>query len=142
MHDLTKFRFVEIGVPWIKAAFPQQTECFSAFHTSRTADPANGLHNISLRTLPKLHSALRAKDLALVICRTMSYAPWHWQWINRELFSRRALQGASRLSAGLGPQMLRVPISAPIAVLDTEDYPVIAQNNFFLLKRSRLYFKR
>ena len=142
MHDLSKLRFVEIGVPCIKAAFPQQTECFSTIHTSRNADPDNGLHVISLRTLPKLYRALRAPDVSLVVCQPMFFAPWHWQWINRELFSRRAFRGGSRLFGGLGAQLLRLPIEAPIAVLDFEDYPAINRDRFFLLKRSRCYFKR
>ncbi|HJS07934.1 MAG TPA: glycosyltransferase [Pirellulales bacterium] len=133
---------MEIGAPWIKTIFPEQTLCFSTFHTRRTAEPENGLFNISLRTLPKLHSALNAPDLSLVICRPLFYPPWHWQWIARELFSRRALQGNSYIQAALGAQVLRRPIGAPIAVLDTEDYPAIKHDRFFLLSRCQLYFKR
>ena len=142
MRDFSKLRFVEIGAPWLKTIFPQQTLCFSAFHTGRTADPDNGLLNISLATLPKLHRALRAPDLSLIACRPLFYPPWHWQWINRELFSRRALRGDSRLSSALGTQLLRLPVRTPIAVLDTEDYPAINPDRFFLLSRCRLYFKR
>ena len=40
MRDYSKLRFVEIGAPWLKVIFPQQTQCFSTFHTKRTADPA------------------------------------------------------------------------------------------------------
>lgn len=142
MRDHSNLRFLEIGAPWLKAVFPQQTQCFSTFHDSRTADPANGLFNISPRTLPKLHSALRSPDLSLIVCRPLFYPPWHWQWINRELFSRRALQGRSRLLSAFGTQLLRMPVSAPIAVIDTEDYPAINRDRFFLLTRCRLYFKR
>ena len=56
MRDFSNLRFVEIGAPWLKTVFPQQTLCFSNFHTRRTADPANGLYHISLGTLPKLLS--------------------------------------------------------------------------------------
>jgi hypothetical protein len=142
MDDFSKLKFVEIGPPWIKAIFPQQTQCFSTIHIPSTADPANGLHDISLRTLPQLYRALRAPDLALVVCRPPFYPPWHWQWINRELFSRRALNGQSHILSPVAAQLLRVPIKAPIAVLDTEDYPAINRDRFFLLARSRLYFKR
>jgi hypothetical protein len=142
MRDFSKLRFVEIGAPWLKTAFPQQTQCFSTFHSRRDADPDNGLYQISLGTLPKLHAALHAPDLSLVVCRPLFYPPWHWQWITRELFSRRALRGESRLLSALGAQLLRWPIRAPIAVLDTEDYPAINQDRFFLLSRCRLYFKR
>jgi len=142
MRDLSSLRFLEIGAPWLKTIFPQQTECFSNFHTGRTADPNNGLHPITLRTLPKLKRALNAPELSLVVCRPGFYPPWHWQWINRELFSRRALQGQSRLFGAVGAQLLRRPIKAPIAVLDTEDYPAIKTDRLFLLERCRLYFKR
>jgi hypothetical protein len=142
MRDFSKLKFVEIGAPWLKTIFPQQTQCFSTFHTRRTADPENGLHSASLGTLPKLHDALRAPDLSLVVCRPLFYSPWHWQWITRELFSRRALQGETRLARAFAAQLLRLPITAPIAVLDTEDYPAINRDRFFLLSRCSLYFKR
>ena len=95
MRDFSSLRFVEIGAPWLKTIFPQQTLCFSNFHTRRIADPANGIHHISLDTLPKLYRALREPDVSLVVCRPGFYPPWHWQWIFREMFSRRALRGES-----------------------------------------------
>lgn len=142
MRDLAGLKFLEIGAPWLKTVFPQQTICFSNFHTARTADPANGIHPISFTTLPKLYRALHDPDLSLVACRPGFYPPWHWQWINRELLSRRALQGESRLFGAFGAQLLRFPIRAPIAVLDTEDYPAIKADRMFLLSRCKLYFKR
>lgn len=142
MRDFADLRFLEIGVPWLKTVFPQQTICFSTYHNRRDADPANGLFHISAGTLPKLYRELRAPDLSLVVCRPLFFSPWHWQWLNRELFSRRALQGQSRLMSGFGAQLLRLPISAPIAVLDTEDYPAINRDRFFLLSRCQTYFKR
>ena len=48
----------------------------------------------------------------------------------------------SRLLGAFGSQMLRLPIHAPIAVLDTEDYPGHQNRPPFLLSRCRLYFKR
>jgi hypothetical protein len=42
----------------------------------------------------------------------------------------------------MGPQVLRWPISAPIAILDQTDLPLINRNNFFLLDCCRVYFKR
>jgi hypothetical protein len=142
MRDFSKLRFVEIGAPWIKTAFPQQTLCFSTIHGRRDADPENGLYNISLTTLPKLHQALRDPDISMVVCRPVFYPVWHWQWISRELVSRRALRGDSRVLGALGAQLLRLPIGAPIAVLDTEDYPAINRDRLFLLSRCRRYFKR
>src|SRR5688572_14046058 len=142
MSDFSKLTFVEIGAPWIKTAFPNQTECFSTYHTGRTADPDNGIYAASLGTLAQLRKALSAPDLSLVVCRPLFYPPWHWQWLTRELFSRRALQGQSRLGSAWAAQLLRLPIAAPIAVLDTEDYPAINPDRLFLLSRCRVYFKR
>jgi Glycosyl transferases group 1 len=142
MGEFSKLQFVEIGPPWIKAIFPRQTQCFSTIHTRSNADPGNGLHDISFRTLPTLYRALRAEGLALVVCQPPFYSPWQWQWINRELFSHRALHGQSHIQSPIAAQLLRLPITAPIAVIDTEDYPAINRDRFFLLARSRLYFKR
>lgn len=142
MRDFSDLRFLEIGAPWLKTVLPQQTLCFSTYHSRHTADPANGLHHISAGTLPRLYRELRAPDLSLVICRPLFYPPWHWQWLNRELLSRRALQGQSRVMSAFGAQLLRFPIQAPIAVLDTEDYPAINRDRFFLLSRCQAYFKR
>ncbi len=142
MRDLSRMKFLEIGNPWLKVAFPQQTICFSPFHTRGTADPKNGLYHISPSTLPKLNALLRDPDISMIACRPLYYAPWHWQWINRELFTRRLLQGRSRFSAPYAAQLLRQRNLAPIAVLDTEDFPGIKPDRFFLLSRCHTYFKR
>jgi len=142
MLDLASLRIVEIGAPFFKHVFPAQTQCFSTIHTRAEADPANGLHSISPRTLPALYRALRAPGLALIICRPTFYAPWHWQWLSRALFSRRALSGRALLTGAFGQQLLRLPVRAPIAVLDFEDFPGINRDRYFLLARCRCYFKR
>lgn len=142
MLDLATLRIVEIGAPFIKHALPAQTQCFSTMHTAAEADPANGLHAISPRTLPALYRALRAPDLSLIVCRPTFYAPWHWQWLSRALFSRRGLAGRALLTSACGQQLLRLPVSVPIAVLDFEDFPGINRDRFFLLARCRCYFKR
>jgi Glycosyl transferases group 1 len=142
MRDISNLKFLEIGAPWLKSVFPDQVLCFSTYHSRREADPANGLFHISPATLPRLYRELQSPDLSLIVCRPLFYPPWHWQWINRELFSRRALQGQSRIFTGLGAQLLRLPVRAPIAVLDTEDYPAINRDRLYLLSRCRLYFKR
>jgi hypothetical protein len=140
--DFSRLRFLEIGAPWLKSAFPAQTTCFSTEHSKRDADPGNGLHSATLATLPALHRALRDPALSLVVCRPPFFPPWHWQWIIRHVFSRRLLRGEFRALGGLAPQLLRAPIKAPIAVLDFEDYPGIKRDRLWLMSRCRLYFKR
>ncbi len=142
MRDLSTLKFVEIGIPWIKTVFPEQTVCFSPYHTGRTASPGEGIHAITPATLPRLNALLNDPATSLVICRPMFYPPWHWQWIAREMFSRRMLRGQSRLIAPWATQLLRRPIAAPIAVLDSEDFPGIKPDRYFLLDRCCRYFKR
>jgi hypothetical protein len=60
----------------------------------------------------------------------------------RALFHRRTLRGEVSFSRALGPQLLRAGASAPIAVIDHEDIPLINRNNLFLLDRCHTYFKR
>jgi hypothetical protein len=142
MRDLSTLKFVEIGVPWVKTVFPEQTVCFSPYHTRATAEPEAGIHNISLATLPTLNALLRDPAVSLVICRPLFYPPWHWQWIAREVLSRRMLRGQSRLIAPYAAQLLRQPMAAPLAVLDSEDFPGIKRDRHFLLERCCRYFKR
>lgn len=142
MRDLSRLTFIEIGIPWLKTAFPEQTICFSPYHTRGNADPKGGLYPISLSTLPKLNALLRDPGTSMIACRPLYYAPWHWQWIARELFTRRALQGQSRLFAPYGAQLLRQNNLPPIAILDTEDFPGIKPDRYFLLSRCHAYFKR
>jgi len=141
MADFSTLKIIEIGHPWVKLAFPRQTVCYSTLCDSGPDDPSNGLINLSARTLPQLWRALREPDLSLIVCRPPFYPPWHWQWLSRELFSRRALRGHSRLLSGLATQFLRFSVSAPIAVTDTADYPAVNSDAFFLLRYACVYFK-
>jgi len=58
------------------------------------------------------------------------------------LFHQRIFLGHLSLTRALGPQLLRASTSAPVAILDFEDLPLINRNNFFLLARADAYFKR
>ena len=144
MQDVARLRIVEIGdKPFIKRAFPDQVTYFS----TRPDDDPEGLPEdgnsvVSLRTIGAIFRALQHMETSLVVCHPTYFAPWHWRWINRALFNRRVLQRSASLLRTMGPQLLRWPIAAPIAVVDHEDLPVINRNNFFLLDRCRLYFKR
>jgi Glycosyl transferases group 1 len=46
------------------------------------------------------------------------------------------------LLRAFGSQFLRGGHSAPLVVLDQDDFPLINRSNLFLLERSQLYFKR
>jgi Glycosyl transferases group 1 len=143
MHDLSTLKLVEIGAkPYVKSAFPAQRTYFSTEFVAPRTDSAAGVYPFSLSAFAKLVQALRDPDLSLILCHPSYYSPWHWRWISRALFDRRTLQGHVPLVRVCGPQVLRFAVTAPIAVLDTDDLPVINRSNFFLLDRCRLFFKR
>lgn len=136
-------KIVEIGdKPFIKSAYPRETVYFSTMFNAERSDPEAGTYSISLATLPALHRALHDSTTSLVVCHPTFYSPWHWRFLVRALFDRRTLQGHVPLIRAYGPQFLRSRITAPIAVLDQDDLPVINRNNFFLLDRCVTYFKR
>jgi hypothetical protein len=60
----------------------------------------------------------------------------------RTLFDRRAWLGQPRFGPALAPHLLRLPVDAPIAVIDTGDFPFINRADLFLLSRCKFYFKR
>ena len=133
-------RIVEIGdKPYVKRAFPAETSYFSTYAVREPDDPAAGRWAVSLANLPLLLRHFRGADL--IVCQPSFWSPWHWRGLVR-LFDRRALRGHFPLIRAAGPQLLRLPMTAPIAVVDHEDLPVINRSNLFLLKRARLYFKR
>jgi hypothetical protein len=129
---------VEIGdKPFIASAFPDETVYFS------TLSPADG--GSAARTATSLGALWRwlgDPKVTLIVVHPTFYAPWSWRWLNRAIFSRRALQGRLPLLRAFAPQLLRWRGRAPIVVLDHEDLPLINRNNLFLLDRCRLYFKR
>jgi len=140
---LSSLRFVEIGpTPILKSVFPAQTEYFSTFIEAESEDHTHGKRLVSFGTAAPILRALRQGSLALIACHPTFFSPWNWRALIRLISHRRALRGHLSLSRWLGPQFLRFPVSAPIAVLDYEDIPVINRNNFFLLDRCRSYFKR
>jgi hypothetical protein len=132
---------VEIGPhPYVQNAFPDQTQFFSTLSWSADLDPEAGRRLVSLGTLPRLLTAVREADL--IVCRPTFFSPWHWRWLVRGVFHRRILKGHLPLISSFGPQIVRLADSKPIAVIDLEDVPYVDRNNFFLLDRATLYFKR
>ncbi|MBI3436794.1 MAG: glycosyltransferase family 1 protein [Proteobacteria bacterium] len=141
--DASSLRIVEIGdKPFFKRAYPDQTAFFSTSFAGNDADVVAGGRRFSLRTAAALHGLLGDPATSLIICHPTFFSPWHWRWLSRVFFDRRLTQGRFPLVRAFGPQMLRMRARAPIAIVDQEDIPVINQNNFFLLDRSTLYFKR
>lgn len=133
-------RIIEIGdKPFVKAGFPDETLYFATKPFAPTdIDPATG-HPLSLRGLAR---ALHDPATSLVVCHPTTFAPWDPRWLSRTIFSRRMLRGEFPLLPALGPQLLRRNIAAPIAIVDTDDYPLIDRQNLFLLDRCTRFFKR
>jgi len=68
--------------------------------------------------------------------------PWSGRALARGLFRRGVLRGNFPAFRGFGAELLRLPVAAPIVVLDLEDATTIASDNLFLLDKAVLYFKR
>jgi hypothetical protein len=133
-----QLRIVEIGSQFVGTVFPETTQSF-------VPDPelsGPGLRRLSVPNLLQLRAALRDPGLGLIVCRPGYVSPWHWGVFVRALFDRRGWQGHSRFGPVLGPHLLRLPVTAPIAVVDLEDTPFINRADRFLLSRCQIYFKR
>lgn len=89
-----------------------------------------------------LRHALAAGEFDLVVCHVPVYAPWSVQGVVRRLFSRNFLREPASLIRGYGVAALPRRLQAPLALLDTEDTPVVNRHALKLLDRARLYFKR
>ncbi len=144
MEDLSGGRIVEIGdKPFIKRALPDRVAYFSTWPDDDMRIPSpDGSRVVSPGALGTLWRVLREPETSLVVCHPTFSSPWHWRWITRALFDRRVLHRSSSFLRAMGPQVLRWRLAAPIAIVDHEDLPVINRNNFFLLDRCRIYFKR
>jgi hypothetical protein len=136
--DRSTLRIVEIGTPHMATAFPEQTHSF----VPRPVAGQSRLSKLSVPRLGVLRRALHEPDLSLVVTAPTQLAPWQSTLFMRALFDRRAWLGYSRFGPVLAPHLLRLPISAPIAVIDTSDFPYINRADLFLLARCRYYFKR
>ncbi|HZO45593.1 MAG TPA: glycosyltransferase [Xanthobacteraceae bacterium] len=125
-----------MNAPHVAAAFPQQTRSFMP----RPVTPESGLMKLSVPNFPTLYRELHAPDLSLIVTGPSQLEPW--RLLMRSLFDRRAWMGHPRIGPALAPHLLRLPTAAPIAVIDTEDFPYINRADLFLLSRCKYYFKR
>ena len=125
-----------MNAPHVAAAFPQQTRSFMP----RPAKPDSGFTKLSVPNFATLNRELHAPDLSLIVTGPSQLELW--RLLMRSLFDRRAWMGYPRLGPALAPQLLRLPTAAPIAVIDTEDFPYINRADLFLLSRCKYYFKR
>jgi len=143
-YTVTPGSIVEIGpIPFVARAYPEATQFYSTWAGDNSpADRANGLDVVSLRGLPGIIRQLRDPALALIVVHSFPFAPWNPLLISRMVFRRNVLRGGGALVRALGQQTIRAPHSAPIAVLDFEDYDTIPRSNIFMLDRATTYFKR
>lgn len=136
-------RILEIGpVPYMHQAFPTTTHFYSTWPGETHSDPERGRHIVQLANLPTLSRRLADPTYDLIVVHAVPFAPWSFRALNRSIFRRESLRGAGSLPRSFGPQLLRGPIAAPLAVLDFDDPAVIDRANAFLLDRAAVYFKR
>ena len=128
---------VEIGPrPYVAAAFPEE----AAFFSTNDAEPPPGPRR--LRSLAELSRLLGSAETELVVCHPNFVSPWSLRHLNRNIASRRFIEGRSPVVRALAPELLRRRTPARLIVLDHEDLPVINRDNLFLLERCDLWFKR
>lgn len=130
-------RLLEVGpAPFVKAAFPAQTEFFSTFPRRETGEEGEPIG------LSRLFERLRSGNVDLVVCQPPSYPLWHHQGLSRLLFNRRLFSTGFAPHRMLGLSIAKRQRRIPLAVVDIEDYSHIDWWNFALLDRATLYFKR
>ncbi len=128
---------IEIGPrPYVAAAFPEESAFFSTGETVPPPGPR------LIGSLAELWRMLGAGAAELIVCHPNFVSPWTLRHLNRNIVSRRFIEGRSPLVRAIGPELLRRRAGARLIVLDHEDLPVINRDNLFLLERCDLWFKR
>jgi hypothetical protein len=128
---------VEIGPrPYVAAAFAGE----SAFFSTGENPPPPDMRTIG--SLGELWRMLAAGETELIVCQPNFVSPWTLRHVNRNVVSRRFIEGRSPLLRAIAPELLRRRRRARLIVLDHEDLPVINRDNLFLLDACDLWFKR
>jgi hypothetical protein len=136
-------KILEIGpTPFMWQAFPETTEFYSSWHDETMSAPERGRHIVSLAALPRLARRLVNPSFDLVVVHAPPFRAWGSRALVRGLFRRSVLGGNVPAFRGFGPALLRLPVAAPIVVLDLDDAATIVRDNLFLLDKAVLYFKR
>ena len=128
---------LEIGPrPYVALAFPEASAFFS------TGENPPSPHLRQIRSMAELTRMIGSAETELIACHPNFVSPWTARHINRNIVSRRFIEGRSPLIRAIAPELLRRPRRARLIVLDHEDLPVINRDNLFLLERCDLWFKR
>jgi hypothetical protein len=128
---------LEIGFrPYVALAFPDEAVFFSTGETP----PPPGVRRVG--SMAELWGLVGSAETELIVCHPNFVSPWTLRHINRNIVSRRFIEGRSPLVRAIAPELLRRRGRARLIVLDHEDLPVINRDNLFLLDRCDLWFKR
>jgi glycosyltransferase involved in cell wall biosynthesis len=134
-------RILEIGqAPRMHYAYPRTTMFFSTYvmDSARSKPPGSTL--VSAMTMAPLARCLSDPELDLVVVHASPHGIV--EGLVRTIFRRSALRGHFPIFRGFAQQLVRLPTSAPVAVLDLHDASSIAACNRHLLRKATLYFKR
>jgi Glycosyl transferases group 1 len=146
-------KILEIGpVPFMWHAFPDTTVFYSTWYDETRRDetgageavrePQCVRNVVSLASLPGIARRLADASIELIVVHAPPFSPWGVQALTRAFFRRSLVRGNLPVFRGLGAQLLRGPVAAPVAILDLDDPATIGRCNRFLLDKAVVYFKR
>lgn len=134
-------RILEIGeVPRMYHAYPHTTEFFSTYVMDSEQSKPQGSKLVSAMTMLPLARCLCDPGLDLVVVHASPHG--NIEGLARRIFRRSSLSGHLALFRGFAQQLIRLPVRAPVAVLDFHDSASILACNRHLLRSATVYFKR
>ncbi|HEX3406064.1 MAG TPA: hypothetical protein VHS81_02405, partial [Caulobacteraceae bacterium] len=93
---------VEIGPrPYVALAFPEE----SAFYSTGENPPPPEVRLI--KSMAGLSAMIGSADTELIVCHPNFVSPWTLRHINRNVVSRRFIEGRSPLFRAIAPELLR-----------------------------------
>jgi glycosyltransferase involved in cell wall biosynthesis len=120
--------------------YPRTTEFFSTYVMDSARSKPSGSKLVSAMTMAPLARRLSDPELDLVVVHASPHGIL--EGLVRTIFRRSTLRGHFPLFRGFAQQLLRLPTSTPVAVLDLHDDASILACNRHLLRKATLYFKR